>query len=104
MMGQDVRKIRTEAPPQQHVTALSGHASSHNWGVPAHRPSVPRYVTGGLDQLVEQGFVEHETPAGKRNVRKEFKKQKSSHYKPPVLQHNYCSAYLSNINAVQQMD
>lgn len=70
VLRQDVCEIRTEASPQQHVAALGGHASSHDWGVSAHRPSVPRYVAGGLDQLVEQGFVEHKTSAGQRNVRK----------------------------------
>lgn len=69
VLGQDVCKISTEASPQQHVTALSGHASSHNWGIPAYRPSVSRYIAGGLNQLVEQGFVEHKTSAGQRNVR-----------------------------------
>lgn len=69
VLGEDVCEIRTEASPQQHVTALSGHASSHNWGIAAYRPSVPRYVAGGLNQLVEQGFVEHKTSAGQRGER-----------------------------------
>lgn len=70
VLGQDICKIRTETAPQQHVTSLSSHASGHNWGITAYCPSVPRNVAGCLNQLVEQGFIEHKTSAGHRNVRK----------------------------------
>lgn len=100
VLGQDVCKIRTEASPQQHVAALSGHASSHNWGIPAYRPSVPRYVAGGLDQLVEQGFVEHKTSAGQRNVSKNCENRRAAiinrlHNTPIVLLISTTSVQLS---------
>lgn len=33
VLGQDISKVGAEASPQQHITSLGCHATSHYWGI-----------------------------------------------------------------------